>query len=321
MRRLIQVTSFLTLLLAVTHAGAQPAYPTKPIRVINGDPLGSPSDVLMRIVAVPLAALLGQPVLVENRPGAINTIGLAAVAKSEPDGHTLGVMPMPSTVAPSLLPQIPFDTARDLAPVRQLSWASNVLVVRAESRVTSIENLVATAKAEPERLTFASGGNASPAHLSGELFRLAANIQIRHVPFKGAVAGVTAVIGEQVDMMFATVPSVIAHIKSGKLRALATPAPSRLTVLPDVPTLSELGYPVEVRGWQGVVAPAGTPKAVIARLETALATVISQKDVRERLLAVGLEPAESNAEAFGTHIRSELQKWARAVRDAGIRAD
>jgi tripartite-type tricarboxylate transporter receptor subunit TctC len=311
----------MVLLLAAASAAAQPDYPTKPVRMITGAPPGTPADVIVRIIAEPLGAVLGQPLVIENRPGAINTIGLGAVAKANPDGHTLGTMTMPSTLAPHLLSRIPFDTARDLAPVRQLAWVSNVLVVRPAAPFISVRELVAAAKARPQSLTFASGGNGTPAHVSGELFRLKASIEMRHVPFNGAMAGVAAVMGEQVDMMFAIAPAVIPQLKAGKLRALATPAPSRLPALPDLPTLAELGYPIDVRDWVGIVAPAETPKRVIARLESAVATVLGQKQVKERLAAAGFEPAESSADAFGLLIRAELQKWARVVNEAGIKPD
>jgi tripartite-type tricarboxylate transporter receptor subunit TctC len=275
----------------------------------------------VRIIAEPLGAVLGQPLVIENRPGAINTIGLAAVAKAPADGHMLGTLTMPSTVAPHLLSKIPFDVERDLAPVRQLAWVSNVLVVRPAAPFASVHELVAVAKMRPQSLTFASGGNGTPAHVSGELFKLTAAIDMRHVPFKGAVAGVAAVMGEQVDMMFAIAPAVIPHLKAGKLRALATPAPSRLPALPDLPTLAELGYPVDVRDWVGIVAPRATPRAVIARLESAFATVMAQRQVKDRLAAAGFETAESGADAFGVLIRAELQKWGRVVNQAGIRPD
>jgi tripartite-type tricarboxylate transporter receptor subunit TctC len=230
-------------------------------------------------------------------------------------------MTLPSTLAPHLLPKMPFDTARDLAAVRQLAWVSNVLVVRPSAPFGTVGELVAAAKARPQSLTFASGGNGTPAHVSGELFRLNAAVTVRHVPFNGAVAGVAAVMGEQVDMMFAIAPAVIPHLKAGKLRALATPAPARLPALPDLPTLAELGYPIDVRDWVGIVAPAETPKAVIARLESAVATVLGQKLVKDRLAAAGFEPAESNADAFGVLIRAELQRWGRVVNEAGIKPD
>jgi tripartite-type tricarboxylate transporter receptor subunit TctC len=210
---------------------------------------------------------------------------------------------------------------RDFAPVRQLAWVSNVLVVRPAAPFASVKELVAAAKARPQQLTFASGGNGTPAHVSGELFRLSAAIEMRHVPFSGAVAGVGAVMGEQVDMMFAIAPAVMGHVRAGRLRALATPAPSRLPALPDVPTLVELGYAVDVRDWTGIVAPAATPKMVIARIESALATVLSQKEVMARLAAAGFEPAESSAESFGKLIQAEVKKWARVVSEAGIKPD
>jgi tripartite-type tricarboxylate transporter receptor subunit TctC len=315
----------IVLLLATASAAAQPGYPsdypTKPVRMITGAPPGTPADVIVRIIAEPLGTVLGQPLVVENRPGAINTIGLGAVAKAHPDGHTLGTITLPSTLAPHLLPKIPFDTARDLAPVRQLAWVSNVLVVRPAAPFGTVRELVAAAKARPQALTFASGGNGTPAHVSGELFRLTTAVEMRHVPYNGVVAGVAAVMGEHVDMMFAIAPAVIPHLKAGKLRALATPAPSRLPALPELPTLAELGYAVDVRDWVGIIAPAETPKAVILKLEAAVGTVLGLTQVKDRVAAAGFEPAESNAEAFGGLIRSELQKWGRVVNEAGIKPD
>lgn len=306
------------LFVAASHAAD---FPTKPIHIVTGAPPGTPGDVASRIFADPLAKALGRPVIIENRPGAIGTIALAAVAKAAPDGHTLGMFTMPSTIAQSLLGTMQYDTVRDFAPVRQVGWVSNVLVVRANAPFRSVPDLVAAAKARPQALTFASGGNGTPAHVAAELFRLNAGIEMRHVPFNGAVAGVAAVMGEQVDMMFAIAPSVIGHINGGRLRALATPAPSRLPAMPDLPTLAELGYNVNVRDWTGLVAPAATPRPVVERIDAALVSVLAQPAVRERLAAAGFEPAESGPDAFATLIRSEVDKWARVVSDAGIKPD
>jgi tripartite-type tricarboxylate transporter receptor subunit TctC len=307
------------LMLAVTSAAAQVSQ--KPVRIITGAPPGTPGDVSVRIMAEPLASALGHPVVVENRPGAIGTIGLGAVAKAPADGFTLGTFTMPSTVAQSLLHKMPYDTVSAFAAVRQLTWVSNVLVVRSAAPFSSVAELVSAAKARPQQLTFASGGNGTPAHVAAELFRLSAGIEMRHVPFNGAVAGVAGVMGDQVDMMFAIAPAVLGHIRSGKLRALATPAPSRIPALPDLPTLVELGYVVDVRDWTGIVAPAATPKTVVARLDAALGAVLAQKEVKDRLAAAGFEPAESGADAFAVLIRSEVQKWARVVSEAGIKPD
>jgi tripartite-type tricarboxylate transporter receptor subunit TctC len=308
-------------LAAALPVSAQVDYPSRPIRAITGAPPGSPADVAARIVSEPLGAVLGQPVILEHRIGAMNTIALGAVVKSNPDGYTLGLMTMPWTVTPHLLAKPSHDLMQDLAPVRQVAWVSNVLVVRASAAFGSLRDLVAVAKARPYGLTFASGGNGTPAHLSGELLRLSASIDMRHVPFKGAVAGVAAVMGEQVDMMFAIAPAVLPHIRNGRLRALATPAPSRLPALPEVPTLAELGYAVDVRDWTGVVVPAGTPREVIGRIDSALGTVLARNDVKERLAAAGFELAESGPDAFGALIRAELQKWGRVVTAAGIKPD
>jgi tripartite-type tricarboxylate transporter receptor subunit TctC len=310
----------LAMLLVAGQAAAQP-FPQKTIRLISGAPPGTPGDVVARIVAEPLGARLAQPVIVENRAGAINTIALAAVARAEADGHTLGILGMPSTVAPSLLASMPYDTLRDLAAVRQLSWVSNVLVVRAEASLGSVADLVAQAKSRPRELTYASGGNGTPAHLAAALFAQRAGIELRHVPYKGVVAGISAVLGTQVDMMMGVAPAALPQIRAGKLRALATPAPARLAALPETPTLAELGYAVDVRDWHGIVAPAATPKHIVAALDSALDEVLLRPDVKERLARVGLEPAESSADAFASHIRAEVRKWKRVVSDAGIKPD
>ena len=299
-----------------------PGYPSKPIRLIIGA-AGSPSDVLTRIVGEALGAALGQPIVVENRTGASNTIALGAVAKAEPDGYTLGGIALVQTVAPSLLRQMPYDTTRDLAPVRQFSWVSQLLVTRSSAPVTSIPELVAVAKARPGRLTYASGGNGTPSHMVGELFKRYSALDIQHIPFKGALPAMTAVMGEQVDLMFVPVPTVAPHVKAGKLRALATPAPVRLAILPDVPTLVELGFAgLEVRDWHGIVAPRGTPAPVISRLAAEVTRALARREVTERLAAAGFElVTDSGPAEFGAHIRSELTRWAKLVREAGIKAD
>jgi tripartite-type tricarboxylate transporter receptor subunit TctC len=298
------------------------AFPIKAVRLLVGTPPGTPPDVGARVIADRLAVALGQPVIVENRPGAILTIALAAVAKADPDGHTLGAIALPAVVAPSLLRQMPYDTVRDLAPVRQLSWTSNLLVVRGDAPLASLADLVAAAKARPGQIHYASGGNGTPAHLAAELFRQGAGIDIRHVPFNGAIAGVSAVLGGQVDMMFATAPAVAGHIKAGKLRPLAASVPKRLAGLPEIPTMPELGFAeMDVRDWVGIVAPAATPRPVVARLAAEAEKALAQADVRDRLAALGMDPADSSPEAFGQLIGAELARWTKVVREAGIKAD
>lgn len=327
MSRLIPVSAALAaaVVAAVTLAQPLPAatYPTKPVRLISGAPPGTPADVAARTISDSLAGELGQPVIVENRPGAINTIAMSAVANAPPDGHVLGLLGMVSTVAPSLLAQVPYDTLRDLAPVRQLSSLANVLVVRADAPVESLEALVAAARKERGKLTYASGGNGTPAHLIGELLKRVAGVDLLHVPFKGAPAGVGAVLGGHVDLMFATAPAVTGHVQSGRLRAIVTTAPQRNAAMPEVPTAAELGLPaLTVQDWNGVVAPAGTPVATIKRIADALEKALAREDVQRRLTAAGMQPAVvSDPEAFGLLVRSELERWAALVRSAGIRAD
>jgi tripartite-type tricarboxylate transporter receptor subunit TctC len=303
-------------------AGAQP-YPSRPIRLIAPSAPGSPPDVVARILADRLTTQLAQPVIVENRPGAIGTVGLAAVARAAPDGYTLGMMGMPHAVAPSLISHLPYDTARDLAPIGQVVWSSNMLVVRGDSPWRSLNELIAAAKARPGRLTFASGGNATPAHLAGESFKLRAGVELTHVPFKGTVPGVTALLGEQVDMMFATTGVVAGHLNSGRLRALAAVAPSRLGAYPNIPTMSELGYVrFDVRDWNGVIAPAATPKEIVAKLANEMRDAISEPHLSERITAAVFEPVyDSGPEQFGVLIRSELEKWSKVVREAGLHLD
>lgn len=310
---------------AIPHAAAQStsAYPSKPIHVIVHSPSGGAPDVVARIIGERLALVLGQPIVIENRPGGSGTIALAAVAKAEPDGYTLGTMSPPQVVAPSLVPQLPYDTARDLAPVRQTTRASMILVVRTGSPLRSIPELVAAAKAQPGRLTYASAGNGTPQHLAAEVLRRDAGVNIHHVPYKGGSAAVAALLGEQVDLLFTSAVTVGAHIHASKLRPLATTGPSRIAAFPDVPTLAQLGFiGFDVRDWQGFVAPSHTPKPIIERIATEVAKVLARPEVVERLAGIGVESvADSDPALFGALIRTELDRWAKVVREAGIRAD
>jgi tripartite-type tricarboxylate transporter receptor subunit TctC len=309
---------------AAGHASAQhpPAYPAKPIRFVSTAP-GAPPDVVARIIGERLAVALGQPIVVENRPGASGTIAMNAIAKAPPDGYTLGSMSPLHTVAQSLLPQLPYDTARDIATVRLVARASLFLVVRAGSPLRSVPELVAEAKARPGRLSYSSSGNGTPPHLAAELFKLRAGIDVLHVPYNGAQAATAALLSEQVDLQFASLSTAGPHLRSGKLRALATSGPARMPAFAEAPTLAELGFiDFDVRDWQGFVVPAGTPKPVIERIAAEVARVLEEPEVKERLARLGLEPvADSTPESFDALMRAELVRWAKVVREAGIRVD
>jgi tripartite-type tricarboxylate transporter receptor subunit TctC len=315
-----------TLLLPGAEAAgtAMPAdYPSKPIRIIATAPPGSPPDVIARLVGERLGAALGQPVVVENKPGAVGTIGLQAVARAPADGYTFGVLAMPALLAPSLLPSMPYDLQKDLAPVGQVVWASNVLVVHSASKLRSLADVVKTGQDKPNELTYASGGNGTPAHLAAALLALRSGMQLRHVPYRGAPEGVAAVMAGQVDMMFAAAGAALPHVKSGKLRALATSAPTRLASAPEIPTVAELGFEgFDIRDWQGIVAPAGTPETIVHRVAAELRLLAAQPDVKARLSAIGMDAVEHGGpEAFGSLIKTEAARWSRVVREAGIRGE
>ena len=307
---------------AAAAASAAPGYPSKPIRFISGV-AGSPPDVASRIVAERIAGTLGQPIVVDNRPGALGTIALHALVKAPADGYTFASFALPHALAPALLAQLPYDTRRDLAPVAQMTWSSHVLVVRMSSPWRSVHDLVANARSKPGQITFASGGNATPAHISGEFLKQRAGIDIRHIPYKGAIAGIAALLGDQTDLMFAATAAGGPHIRGGRLRALATPAPQRTEDFPEVPTMIELGFTgFEVREWNGVVAPAKTPREIIARMAEEIGRAASAPDMRAKLVVHGLTPADSfRPDDFGRLIRSELERWSVVVRAAGLRAD
>lgn len=298
-------------------------YPARPIRLIAPTPPGSPPDAVARVLSDRLSAALGQPVLVENRPGATGTVGLQAVASAPADGYTFGVLAMPFVVAPNLMPPLGYDTQKDLVPVGQVVWAANILVVHASSPLRTLDELVATAKARPGELTYASGGNGTPAHLGAALLAQRAGAPMRHVPFKGAPEGVAAVLGGHVDMMFAAAGAVVPQIKAGRLRALGTSAPKRLAAVPEVPTIAEQGYPgFDIRDWQGIVAPVGTPVSIVAKMSDEIGKIAMVPEVRQRFEAMGMEGVEQHGpEAFGLLIRSEISRWSKAVREAGIRAE
>jgi tripartite-type tricarboxylate transporter receptor subunit TctC len=320
----ITLTAAVLLWVAAFAGQAQDAvaYPTKPIRLIVPTVPGPPPDVMARNLGEKLAGALGQPVIVDNRPGAIGTIGLNIVVKAPADGYTIGVIGLAYIAGPSLLAHVPYDTEKQLVPVTLTNWSYPVLAVPAASPVRSVGDLVALAKSRPGMLKYSSGGNATPPHLAGELFKREAGVEILHIPYKGSTANITALVAGEVDLAFGPTMALSPHIKSGKLRALATAGRHRLAPYPEVPTLVELGYSrLEVNDWHGIVAPSGTPGEVIGRLHAEIMKVLANTDFRQRLDALGMETVGLGPEPFAAHIRSEIQRWNRLVRDAGIKAD
>ena len=309
-------------LAAAWPAGAQQPYPSKPIRIVVPYPPGGFNDTLGRTLAEKFQKAWGQTVLVDNKPGANTVIGTDAVAKAAPDGYTLLVVAFPFAVTPSLIRNLPYDTLRDFAPVALCAQSPNILVVNPELPVKSVGELIALARAKPDGLSYASTGNGSSNHISMELFKTLAGVRLVHVPYKGSAPAVVDLLGGQVQVMFDNAPNVMPQVRAGKLRALAQSGATRSAVAPDLPTVAEAGVPgYEVTVWFGLVAPAGTPREVVDKLNAEVLKILAMPDVRERFLALGVEPLGSTPEAFGTHIRAQMDKWAKVVRDAGVKAE
>jgi len=301
---------------------AQSAYPNKPMRMIVPYPPGGPTDVLGRIVAQKLSESLGQQVVVENRPGASGMIGSEIVAKAAPDGYTLLTNASIHVINPSLYPKMSFDVLRDFAPVSLIAQVPLILVVNPGLPVKSVRDLIALAKAEPNRLNFGSSGNAAAPHLAGESFKIATGVQMQHVPYKGSAPALTDLIGGQVQLIFDSMPSAMPHVKSGKIKALAVTTAKRSPTVPDLPTIAESGVPgFDISTWYGVWAPAGTPKDIIHKLAAEMAKALQQPAVRERLAALGAEPVGNSPEEFAAYCQSELAKWSKIVKESGARAD
>ena len=316
---------FLVLLLCVfsfTETKAQ--YPVKPLRIIVPFAPGGSTDIFARLVAERLQGPLGQNVLIENRAGASGNVGADAVAKSPADGYTLlmattGVM----AINNALFRSMPYDAAKDLEPVIFIASITNVLAVPTDLPAKNVLELVALAKKDPGKLTFASSGAGSSTHLSAELFKSMAGIDVVHVPFKGSGQALIDVVAGRVSMIFDNMPSALPHIKGGKLRALGVTGLKRSGVLPDVPTISEAGADVELRGydslsWSGFVVPAGTPRDIVQRLNKETAAVLATADMKQKLAEQGADAVGGPPEAFAEHVRKEREKWGRLVRERNI---
>jgi len=302
---------------------AQAVYPTKPIRIVVPFPAGGTTDILARAVGQKLTETNGQPVLIDNRPGAGGNIGAELVAKSPPDGYTL-LMGTVGTHAinPSLYAKMPYDHQKDFAPVILVAGVPNVLVINPSVPANSVQELIAYGKANPGKLNFASSGSGTSIHLAGELFKTMSGVQMTHIPYKGSAPAIADLLGGQVQIMFDNLPSALPQIKAGKLKALAVTSAQRATALPDVPTIAEAGLPgFEASSWFGLLAPAGTPKEVIAKLNTEVAKWLASPEAREKLAAQGAIAAGKTPEDFTQHIVAETAKWQKVVKESGAKVD
>ncbi len=317
-----QLLAFLAALLLNAAAHAQ-AYPSKPVRLIVPFAPGGTTDVLARLVAQKLTDALGQQFIIENKPGAGGNIGTELAVKSPADGYTL-VMSFDGTLAinPNTYAKMPFDPQKDLATVANVAQVPLLIVVHPGVAAKTIVEFVALAKASPGRINYSSAGHGSTGHLTGELFRARAGIEIVHVSYKGGGQAVQDLLGGQIQMLVTALPTVEGHLKGGKLRALAFTSSRRMPGAPEVPTLAEAGYPgIEVLSWYGILAPAGTPPEIVRRLNAEINRVLQAPEVRERLTALGTEPTGGSPEQFAQVIRADTARWAKVVSDAGIRIE
>ena len=296
-------------------------YPTKPLRFVVGLAPGGATDIVARLVAQKLTESLGQSVIVDNRSGAAGSIGAGIVAKAPPDGYTLLVVSSSFSINPSLY-DLPFDSVRDFVPVVQIAQAPFLLVVHPGLRVDSVKDLVALAKAKPGTLYFSSGGNGGSGHLAGELFKRMADINVDHVPFRGGSPALQGVMSGQVQFTFSAIVAGLQQWRAGRVRALAVTSAQRSKAAPDVPTVSEAGVPgYQAHSWYGILAPAGTPRAVTDRLNAAVAKIVRMPDISEKLLADGAEPVGGTPAQFARHLSDEIDRFRKLAKAVGLRTE
>jgi tripartite-type tricarboxylate transporter receptor subunit TctC len=296
-----------------------PSYPTRPVRIIVAFPVGGLLDTVSRIVGDKLTVVLGQQFIIESRPGAGGTLATAAVARAEPDGYTLMMINDNHAVNPSVFKNIPYDSVKDFAPIGFVGSAPMALSANARLAVRSVQDLVELTRQQPGKISYASVGIGSASHLAGELFAAKAGVRMLHVPFRGGAPAINDLVAGHVDTMFVTAVVGGQHMKTGALTPLALAAAARFETLPEVPTMAEAGYPLEAAYWFGLAAPAGTPPAVLAKLEAALAEVLAMPDLRKRMTEMGAVVTPLGSRQFGDYIRAEMAKWADVIAQNNIR--
>ena len=302
-------------------AQAQDNYPTRPVRVVIAFPPGGPTDFVGRLVTDKMSAELGQRVYIENRPGAAGTVGADNVAKADPDGYSLFLTTSGAvTIAPHIQANVPYDPLRDFAPVALVTKVTEVLVVTPKLGIKTVKELIALAKEKPGAVSFASTGIGSPPHLAQELLDVSANVKFLHVPYRGAAPALTDLLGGQVQVLAADLPVLIAQIQAGALVPIGAAADKRDALLPDVPTLTEQGYPnTEASNWYALLAPAKTPPALVAKLNKAVIDALNDPEVRDKLVKAGATPVGGTPESLGAFMKSEYEKWGKVVAERGIK--
>jgi tripartite-type tricarboxylate transporter receptor subunit TctC len=315
------VRALLVIAFALPGVALAQGYPAKPVKLVVGFTPGGGVDINARLLASKLSELLGQQVIVENKPGAGTNIANEFVARSAPDGYTLLMNTAAVAINMSLYRRPGYDAVKDFAAVSVFSSSPNILVVNSSTPVKSVAELIAHARAEPGKLNYSSAGSGTTQHLSGELFKTLTRTDIVHIPYKGTAPALAALIGGEVQLSYANIPAIQAHVKSGRLRPLASTGPKRAELMPDVPTMKEAGVDMDVVVWYGVLAPAATPRDIVGRLADAVAKAAHSPDLRQRLLEQGAEPLGSTPEDFAQQLRKEVATWAAVVKASGAKVN
>ena len=310
------------LIVVLSTQAVHAAYPERPIRMIVPSASGGQPDTNSRLIASELGKLLGQQVVVDNRPGASSSIGFDAIAKAQPDGYTIGYGGFPLATNQSLLAKVPYDIRTDFRMLVLTNISPNLIAITPVLQMTSVAELIAYAKRNPDQLLFGSAGSGSTMHLSMELFKLMTGTRMVHVPYKGMQQVITEIIGSRLQIMSDNVTSVLPHVSAGRLRALGVTGAKRIPLAPEIPTVAEAGVPgYEITAWGGYMGPAGVPAAVVTKLNAEINKVLASPLIRERWLALGIEPVGGTPERFAAHVKAETAKWTDVIRKAGIKAD
>ena len=312
--------SFLAIALAAP-ALSQP-YPSRTVRIVVPFAVGGPADIYARFIGAKLQDALGQPFVIEDRPGGGSIVGTEAAAKSPPDGYTLLMMSNTHTVNETLIPKKPFDLMRDLAPISGVNYSDLLMVIHPSVPASNLQEFIALARSQPGKLNYASSGPGTPYHMAGELFKAMAGVDIVHIPHKGSDQARTAILGGQVQMMFDAITTMAAHARAGKVKALASSGKTRSPVTPDVPTVAQAGVPgYEATIWLGLMAPAGTPRAVLEKLNLEVNRIVDAPEVRETWAKQGAQPMGMSIDRFDKFLREDIDKWAKVVKLSGAKVD
>jgi len=317
------IVTFLILLLGAPLQAAAQSYPNRPVRLISPNPAGGANDVISRIVAQKIGELLGQPMVMDNRGGAGGTIGTEMAARAAPDGYTLFVGSQSTvTVAPHIYSKLTYDVLRDFAPIAMFAQVQNLLNANPAFPPNTVKELIALARARPNTINYASAGSGSASHFAGLLFAKAAGIEFVHVPYKGGAPAIAAVLSGEASFNFGPMPATAGHVKASRLKAIAVSGDKRSIAFPNVPTVIESGVPgYVVIGWFGLMAPRGTPKAIVERLHATTVKAVNSPDVRQQLLNVGADPAPNSPDEFGQFLRREYERYGRLIKEAGLKVE